>query len=56
MQRFNLHTHSVFSDGKSTPEEIVIEAIKQGLKVIGLSDHSPVPFASCDGPTAGAPA
>lgn len=44
MQRFNLHTHSVFSDGKSTPEEIVIEAIKQGLKVIGLSDHSPVPF------------
>ena len=44
MQLFNLHTHSYFSDGKSTPEEVVLEAIKQGMKVLGFSDHSPVPF------------
>lgn len=44
MQLYNLHTHSIFSDGKSTPEEVVMEAISQGLKVLGFSDHSPVPF------------
>ena len=44
MQLFNLHTHSYFSDGKSTPEEVVVEAINQGMKVLGFSDHSPVPF------------
>ena len=44
MQLYNLHTHSIFSDGKSTPEEVVIGAINQGLKVLGFSDHSPVPF------------
>ena len=44
MQEFNLHTHSIFSDGKSTPEEVVVEAINQGMKVLGFSDHSPVPF------------
>ena len=44
MQQFNLHTHSIFSDGKSTPEEVVVEAINQGMKVLGFSDHSPVPF------------
>lgn len=44
MQQFNLHTHSIFSDGKSTPEEVVLEAINQGMKVLGFSDHSPVPF------------
>lgn len=44
MQEFNLHTHSIFSDGKSTPEEVVVKAINQGMKVLGFSDHSPVPF------------
>lgn len=44
MQRFNLHTHSVFSDGKSTPEEVVTEALRQGMTTLGFSDHSPVPF------------
>lgn len=44
MQLFNLHTHSIFSDGKSTPEDVVLEAINQGLKALGFSDHSPVPF------------
>lgn len=44
MQKFNLHTHTIFSDGKSTAEEVVQEAIRQGLTTLGFSDHSPVPF------------
>lgn len=44
MQLFNLHTHTNFSDGKSTAEEVVQEAIRQGMKILGFSDHSPVPF------------
>ena len=44
MQNFNLHTHSIYSDGKSQPREIVEEAIRQGLTTIGFSEHSPLPF------------
>ena len=44
MQNFNLHTHSVYSDGKSQPREIVEEAIRQGLTTIGFSEHSPLHF------------
>ena len=44
MQNFNLHTHSVYSDGKSRPREIVEEAIHQGLTTFGFSEHSPLPF------------
>lgn len=41
MQDFDLHVHSSFSDGKSSPEEIVLKAIENGLLVIGFSDHGP---------------
>ena len=44
MQNFNLHTHSIYSDGKSLPREIMEEAIRQGLTTIGFSEHSPLPF------------
>ena len=44
MQNFNLHTHSVYSDGKSQPCEIVEEAVRQGLTTLGFSEHSPLPF------------
>ena len=40
----NLHTHTIFSDGKSTPEEIIKSAIDSGLQSLGFSDHAPVPF------------
>lgn len=40
----DLHTHTVFSDGKDTPEEMVIAAIGSGLKTIGFSDHSHTDF------------
>ena len=35
----DLHMHTVFSDGKNTPEEMVEEAIRRGLDTVGISDH-----------------
>ena len=36
----DLHMHTVFSDGKNTPEEMIREAIRLGLDTVGISDHS----------------
>lgn len=38
----DLHTHSNFSDGTSTPEELVAEARNAGLTAIALTDHDTV--------------
>jgi histidinol-phosphatase (PHP family) len=40
----NLHTHTHFSDGSSPPEDYIKEAIGQGFRSLGFSDHSPLPF------------
>ena len=40
----NLHTHTSFCDGKDAPEEIVQEAIRQGLQILGFSGHSYTAF------------
>ena len=40
----DFHAHTCFSDGKCTPEEMVLEAIRKGLHTIGFSDHSFTPF------------
>ena len=37
---FDLHMHTVFSDGKNTAEEMVQEAVRRGLETVGISDHS----------------
>ncbi len=42
--RFDLHNHTVFSDGRNTPEETVLTAIGMGVDLIGFSDHSYTPF------------
>ena len=34
------HVHTIFSDGRNTPEEIVKAAIQMGMAEIGFSDHS----------------
>ncbi|MBE6968950.1 MAG: histidinol-phosphatase HisJ family protein [Ruminococcaceae bacterium] len=40
----DLHVHTTFSDGKSTPEEVVLSAIGKGMKRLGFSDHSYTAF------------
>jgi len=40
----NHHTHSIFSDGSSQPEEYITEAIAKGFKILGFTEHSPLPF------------
>lgn len=44
MPLFDLHTHTTYSDGKNTPEEMVQAAIAKGLDAIGFSEHSWVSF------------
>ena len=41
-----LHCHTVFCDGKNTPEEMVLSAIEKGLDTIGISGHSYTSFDS----------
>ena len=38
----DLHTHSVFSDGTWTPEQLTEEARRLGLSAIALTDHNTV--------------
>ena len=40
MRYSDLHTHTVFSDGKHTVEELVQMAIQIGMPAVGISDHS----------------
>ena len=40
----NYHTHTVYCDGRDTPEELVLEAIRLGCPEIGFSGHSYTPF------------
>lgn len=46
MQYANIHTHTTFSDGKNTPEEMILKAIELGFSSIGISDHSETAFDS----------
>jgi len=40
----NHHTHSLYSDGSSQPEDYVIHAIEKGFSLLGFTEHSPLPF------------
>lgn len=42
----NLHIHSTYADGKDTPEEMVMEAVRRGFDSIGFSEHSYMSFSS----------
>ncbi len=46
MLKTNYHTHTVFCDGKETPEEIALAAVAKGFDILGFSSHSMYPFAS----------
>ena len=40
----NHHTHSLYSDGSSQPEEYILEAIAKGFHILGFTEHSPLHF------------
>ena len=42
--KFDWHTHTVYSHGKGTIEENVIEARRKGLSSIAITDHGPGHF------------
>ncbi len=42
MKICDLHTHSVFSDGTLTPEQLIDLAIESGLSAVALTDHNTV--------------
>ena len=37
----DLHTHTLYSHGKGTPEENVLAAVSMGLKTVAASEHGP---------------
>lgn len=42
--RVNMHTHSVFCDGKDTPREMIETAIEKGFDILGFSGHGHSPY------------
>ena len=40
----NLHTHSDLCDGADSPQQIVEEALRQGMEILGFSGHSYTSF------------
>ena len=41
MIKQNLHTHSVYCDGKDTIDQMVQTAIQKGFTILGFSGHGP---------------
>jgi len=46
MFRQNLHAHSTYDDGKSTLREMIEASMHAGLTSVGMSVHSPLPYAN----------
>lgn len=40
LNQADLHLHSTFSDGETSPQKIVDEALKKGFSVIAIADHN----------------
>ncbi len=40
----DFHTHTTYSDGKSSPEEMLLSAIEKGLRTYGFSEHGYTDF------------
>ena len=47
MRYSNLHSHTVFSDGKHTMEENAAAAVERNMLSLGFSDHSLTPIDAC---------
>ena len=42
MIKYDLHSHSIASDGILTPTEVVLRAHEKGVNVLALTDHDTV--------------
>lgn len=38
----DLHSHSIFSDGEDSPDEIIINSSKEGLDTVAITDHDTI--------------
>lgn len=45
--RANMHTHSVYCDGRDTPREMAKTAIEKGFDILGFSGHGGSPYDEC---------
>ncbi|MCR5693622.1 MAG: PHP domain-containing protein, partial [Clostridia bacterium] len=39
----DLHSHSTLSDGNDTVEELIDAAVREGVKILALTDHDVIP-------------
>ncbi len=46
MHLTNLHSHTLYCDGKNSIEEMILSAINSNMQSIGISTHGPTPFFS----------
>jgi histidinol-phosphatase (PHP family) len=44
MKYANYHTHTLYCDGKDSPEAFIEEALRKEMTAIGFSSHSPLPY------------
>ena len=52
MIRSDFHCHTLYCDGKDSPEDMVRSALEKGLAAVGISGHSYAPFdPGCPGMT-----
>ena len=40
MRKHNLHTHTTYSDGELSPEQLIESAKQYNLEIIGICDHA----------------
>lgn len=40
MKNYDLHTHTVYSDGEYTPRKLINQAKEKGLKYLAITDHN----------------
>ncbi len=38
--RADLHTHTIYSDGKGEPRDVIVNALNRGVRVLSITDHN----------------
>ena len=47
LPKSNLHTHTIYVDGRDTPEEMIRAAVSLGFHTLGFSEHGYAPYDDC---------